>query len=294
MTNTATKTATKTTGKTPTKGVKATTRATKATATRTAATPKATAKADKSPKGKPAATAPKVSKASKIEDAQALALIAQKEALAKEAKVKDGAIRDGLATVEHGFTMVAFGLHWFKETEGYKELGAKNFAEFAKSAYGIEKRTAYNFCSIVDRFGERDKNGVLTGNIRPAVATYSSSQLLVLLDVDDSDLGEYTPDMSVRAMKDKVKEAKAGTSSAGTSDTGSGDAESDNDGANDCTNSDVIDTTITEVKRQTIITFSTMEEYNAYLDGMTDLIEKNLKSKACKDGGKRIEIALVW
>lgn len=284
MTNTATKTTTKTTGKTPVKGVKATAKATKITAT----------KAQKLPKDKPSAIAPKTPKASKIEDAEALALIARKEALAKEAKAKDGAIRDGLATVEHGFTMVAFGLYWFKETEAYKELGAKNFAEFAKNAYGIERRTAYNFCSIVERFGERDKDGKLTGNIRPAVATYSSSQLLVLLDVDDAELGEYSSEMSVRAMKDKVKESKAGASSAGSSEMDTGGAESSGDNEDGGADSSAINTKITEIQRQPLVTFSTLEEYNVYLDGMTDLIEKALKSKACKTGGKRIEISLVW
>lgn len=262
-TATATKTTKKVTATAPVKGAGATRN------TKTAA--KATTK------DKPTATAPKA-KNTKMEDKKALAIMAQKEALAKEAKKKDGDIRDGLATVEYGFQVVAFGLHWFRETEAYKELGAKNFPDFAKSEYGIEKRTAYNFCSIVERFGERDKDGKLTGKIRPAVATYSSSQLLVLLDVDDADIEkDYSPDMSVRAMKDKVKESKAGAADAGNDggkeDTSSGESKS------------TIDATIKEVQEQTLITFNNPDEYTKYLDAETpDVIGVALTK------GKRIKV----
>ena len=268
-TATATKTTKKVTATAPVKGAGAT----RNTKTATKATAKTTTK------DKPTATVPKA-KNTKIEDKKALAIMAQKEALAKEAKKKDGDIRDGLATVEHGFQVVAFGLHWFKETEAYKELGAKNFPDFAKSEYGIEKRTAYNFCSIVDRFGERDKDGKLTGNIRPAVATYSSSQLLVLLDVDDVEIeSNYSPDMSVRAMKDKVKESKAGAASSAGNDSNT------DSGADGGDSENVIDTTIKEVQEQVLITFSNPDEYTKYLDVETpDVIAVALTK------GKRIKV----
>lgn len=283
-TATATETTKKATATAPAKGAGATRNTKAATKATTKDKPTATVpKVKTTTKDKPTATVPKA-KNTKIEDKKALAIMAQREALAKEAKRKDGDIRDGLATVEYGFQVVAFGLHWFKETEAYRELGAKSFPDFAKTAYGIEKRTAYNFCSIVERFGARDKDGNLTGKIRPAVATYSSSQLLVLLDVDDAEIeANYSPDMSVRAMKDKVKESKTSKGGADKGDTGSSDA--GETGSGDSETKGVVDTTIKEVQEQALITFDNMEEYDKYLNFETpDLIAVALKN------GKKIKV----
>ncbi len=257
-----------------------------ATAPKAVAAPKAIA--TPRAKAKPKASAPINLP---VDDAKKAELIARKEALAKEAKAHDTDIRDGLATVENGFTAVAFALHWFKETEGYKELGYKNLPDYALSAHGIEKRTAYNFCAIVDRFAERNSKGKLTGKLRPAVATYSSSQLLVMLDLTEDELSQVSTDMSCRKLKEKVKEIKGKAAGLNT-DSANVCTESDIDGSED--SDEVIDTTIKEVQRQQIISFSSVEEYERYLDTMNDLIMNNLKSKAFKKGNKRIEIALVW
>ena len=49
-----------------------------------------------------------------------------------------------------------------------------------------------------------------------------------------------------------------------------------------------------EVNFQTLVTFHNMEEYNKYLDGLNDLIEKALKSKNFEADHKRIEIVVKW
>lgn len=208
-------------------------------------------------------------------------------AFAKEAQKRNKTIKTELARIDSSFEKIAFSLHWFYRNKAHEQLGYKSFAELASKEYGIAKQTAYNFVGVVDRFAERDENGEIVDKIRTEYKDFQSSKLIALLDiVDDEQLADFDASMSVRDIKKKVKELTSSEDS--NEDSGSDSGDSDNN------DNSVIDTTAEEIHRQEVISFDTIKAYNEYLDGMTDLIEKNLKSKAFKDGKHKIEVSVVW
>lgn len=202
-------------------------------------------------------------------------------AFAKESEKRHKLIKAEFSKIESSYEKIAFNLYWFYENKAFEQLGYKTFVDFTSKEYGVKKATAYNYVNIVERFGERDEQGLITGNIRKEFKDFKSSKLIALLDVVDVEqLKEFDAYMSVRDIKKKVKEING--EDTDVSDT------SDNN------NDDILDTTITEINRTVIIDFSNIGEYNDYLDKMNDLIEKNLKSKVFKDGKHKIEISVVW
>lgn len=208
-------------------------------------------------------------------------------AFAKEAKKRNKAIKTELAKIDTSFEKIAFSLHWFYRTNAHEQLGYKTFVDLASKEYGIKKQTAYNFVNVVERFAERDEQGEIVDKIREEYKDFQSSKLIALLGVlDDSQLSEFSADMSVRDINKKVKELNSDENDGEGADSNS---YSDSDGDNS-----VIDTTAEEIHRQEVISFDTLAAYNEYLDGMNDLIKKNLKSKAFKDGKHRIEVSVVW
>ena len=142
---------------------------------------------------------------------------------------------------------------------------------------------------ILERFAKRDDSGNVLEEIRPELKDYQSSKLIALLGVTDAQLTEFSVDMSVRDIKKKVKElhGEAQDKTQGEPQDKTVEADTSNGKA-------IIDTMAQEVNFQTLVTFHNMEEYNKYLDGLNDLIEKALKSKNFEADHKRIEIIVKW
>uniref|UniRef100_UPI004057B76A hypothetical protein n=1 Tax=Acetatifactor sp. TaxID=1872090 RepID=UPI004057B76A len=202
-------------------------------------------------------------------------------AFAKEAQKRNKSIKTELAKIDNSFEKIAFNLYWFSHNKAYEQLGYKTFADLASKEFNIAKSTAYNFINVVERFAERDEKGEVVERIREEYKDFKSSKLIALLDVPmDEQLSEFDADMSVRDIKKKVKELTKEDVEENAEDAAEDDS--------------IIDTTAEEIHRQEVISFSDIAAYNDYLDKMTDLIEKNLKSKAFKDGKHKIEVSVVW
>lgn len=170
-------------------------------------------------------------------------------------------------------------------TSAFSLLGYKNIYDCAAKEHGIARGTCSDFIHIVERFAKRDDAGNVLEEIRPELKDYQSSKLIALLGVTDAQLTEFSVDMSVRDIKKKVKELHGEAQDEAQDET----AESDTSNGKE-----IIDTTAQEVNSQTLVTFHNMEEYNKYLDGLNDLIEKALKSKNFEADHKRIEIVVKW
>lgn len=209
----------------------------------------------------------------------------------KEARKRNASISKSLNNVQSSFTRIAFDLYWMYSVSAFGLLGYKNIYDYAAKEHGIARGTCSDFIHIVDRFAERDESGNILEKIRPDLKDYQSSKLIALLGVTDAQLTEFSVDMSVRDIKKKVKalhgEEEDKTKDA---DTSGGDAS----GADTSNGKEIIDTTAQEVNSQTLVTFHNMDEYNKYLDGLNDLIEKALKSKNFEADHKRIEIVVKW
>lgn len=255
--------------------------------TQTTTTAKTTRKKAFAPMNPP--TAPAVEDTNKAEiEAKKAQEKADIETL-KEAKKRNTSIHKSLNSVQSSFTRIAFDLHWILSSSAFKLLGYKNVYDYAAKEHGIAKGTCNNFINIVERFAVRDDAGNVVEQIKPELKDYQSSKLIVLLGVEDAQLTEFSVDMSVREMKKKVKELSGEADSDTTEEAPvtSGADTSEND-------KEIIDTTAQEVNSQTLVTFHNMDDYNKYLDGLNDLIEKALKSKNFEADHKRIEIVVKW
>ncbi len=203
----------------------------------------------------------------------------------KEARKRNASISKSLCNVQSSFTRIAFDLYWMYSTSAFGLLGYKNIYDCAAKEHGIARGTCSDFIHIVERFAKRDDAGNVLEEIRPELKDYQSSKLIALLGVTDAQLTEFSVDMSVRDIKKKVKELH-------------GEAQDETQGKTaevDTSNSKtIIDTTAQEVNSQTLITFHNIDDYNKYLDGLNDLIEKALKSKNFEADHKRIEIVVKW
>lgn len=209
----------------------------------------------------------------------------------KEAKKRKLSISNSLNNVQSSFTRIAFDLHWISSTSAFGLLGYKNIYDYAAKEHGIARGTCSDFIHIVDRFAKRDEAGNILEEIRPELKDYQSSKLIALLGVTDAQLTEFSVDMSVRDIKKKVKELHGeAQNEAGDTDTSGGDGS----GSDTYNGKEIIDGNFTEVNSQTLVTFHNIDEYNKYLDGLNDLIDKALKSKNFEADHKRIEIVVKW
>lgn len=207
----------------------------------------------------------------------------------KEARKRNASISKSLCNVQSSFTRIAFDLYWMYSTSAFGLLGYKNIYDFAAKEHGIARGTCSDFIHIVERFAKRDDAGNVLEEIRPELKDYQSSKLIALLGVTDAQLTEFSIDMSVRDIKKKVKElhGEAQDETQGEPQGKTVEADTSNGKA-------IIDTTAQEVNSQTLVTFHNIDDYNKYLDGLNDLIEKALKSKNFEADHKRIEIVVKW
>lgn len=203
----------------------------------------------------------------------------------KEARKRNASISKSLNNVQSSFTRIAFDLYWMYSTSAFSLLGYKNIYDCAAKEHGIARGTCSDFIHIVERFAKRDDAGNVLEEIRPELKDYQSSKLIALLGVTDAQLTEFSVDMSVRDIKKKVKELHGEAQDEAQDETAEADTSN---------GKEIIDTTAQEVNSQTLVTFHNMEEYNKYLDGLNDLIEKALKSKNFEADHKRIEIVVKW
>lgn len=230
-------------------------------------------------------TAPAVEDTNKAEVEAKKAQEAKDIETLKEAKKRNASISKSLCNVQSSFTRIAFDLYWMYSTSAFSLLGYKNIYDCAAKEHGIARGTCSDFIHIVERFAKRDDAGNVLEEIRPELKDYQSSKLIALLGVTDAQLTEFSVDMSVRDIKKKVKELHGEAQDEAQDET----AESDTSNGKE-----IIDTTAQEVNSRTLVTFHNMEEYNKYLDGLNDLIEKALKSKNFEADHKRIEIVVKW
>lgn len=265
----------------------------KKTATQTPAKAKTTRKkAVAAPMNPP--TAPAVGDTNKAEvEAKKAQELKDIETL-KEAKKRNASISKSLNNVQSSFTRIAFDLYWMYSASAFGLLGYKNIYDYAAKEHSIARATCSDFIHIVERFAMRDDAGNVLEEIRPELKNYQSSKLIALLGVTDAQLTEFSVDMSVRDIKKKVKDIHG---ESGKSDKRPKAKASDcNAPGGDGTynGKEIIDGNFTEVNSQTLVTFHNIDEYNKYLDGLNDLIEKALKSKNFEADHKRIEIVVKW
>lgn len=197
----------------------------------------------------------------------------------QEVSTRGKAIRNELKKIDGAFEKIAFNLHWFYVTEAFKAVNYKNIYDMAAKEFGISRGTTSNFINIVERFAERDENGKILDRIAERYSGFGSSKLILMLGCDEEKLLSINPKMSVREIKktlsaDKTSEAETEVNAVMQSE--------------DIPEQEI---KVTEINRQTLVSFRSMSEYNAYLDAMNDYIANTLSKKGNK---YTVEIAITW
>lgn len=124
--------------------------------------------------------------------------------MAKEAMKLKNRIRLEYGKVEKSFLVIAFSLHWLYYNRGYKPLGYDNIYDFAKTEFEIARGTCNNFINVVERFGARDELGRYTGEIAPEYEAFSSSKLILMLNLTDEEIKNLSPALSCRELKKQI------------------------------------------------------------------------------------------
>ena len=118
-----------------------------------------------------------------------------------------------LEVVEKNFINISFDLYWIYKSKAYKSMGCESITDFAQKEFGLSKTTTYDYLNLIERFGERDKEGsLLEGKIDPAYKDYSTSKLSAISGLSDKEIKslDITPDMSTRDIKKAVKKYEDG------------------------------------------------------------------------------------
>ena len=204
---------------------------------------------------------------------------------AKEVSARGKAIRQELRKVDSAFESIAFNLYWFYDKKAFEAVGYKNIYDMASKEFGIARGTTNNFINVVDRFAERDENGMVVEKISENFRDFKSSQLIAMLGKTNEELEDISPEMSVR----DIKKALKGSSDSGDSSEESGSSSSATEEAGADSDGDIIEAK--EINRQVLVSFRSMKEYNAYLDSMNDYIANALKKK---DNKYVVEISITW
>ena len=143
---------------------------------------------------------------------------------AKEAVKHKNNIKVEFGKIDRSVFKIAFEVHWLYDNQAYIPLGYDNIYDLAKSEFGIARGTTSDYINMVDRFGERDDLDNFTGNIMEKYKPYSSSKLISMHDLLDSEIDSLLkPEMSVREIKGIVNKV------LGKSVDGSPDNEADSD-----------------------------------------------------------------
>lgn len=171
------------------------------------------------------------------------------------------AINKEMSCVNKSFLNIAFNLYWISENSAFKPLGYDDIYKLAADKFGIARGTTSDFINVVKKFALIE-NGEAK-SLKPEYANYSHSKLLVMHNLDDSVLLNINPDMSVRDIKyvKKVSSPKISDSSSSSE-----------------SESKPFDVESTEVRRQVMISFTTIADYEKNIDKLDEMIQRALKS----------------
>lgn len=120
------------------------------------------------------------------------------------------------SNMEKSYLDTALALHSIYSKELYKIDNFKNIYEFADERYNIKKSTCNGFIHICERFGLPNENGTMV-ELQEKYKEYTSSQLMVMVAFPNILLEKCDKSMSVRKLKDVLKEYKQGLEDAESS-----------------------------------------------------------------------------
>lgn len=107
-------------------------------------------------------------------------------------------ILESIANMTREFVAVGYYLKYVRDHEMYLADGYASIWEFAEDLYGIQRSTCSRWMAINDRFSVQGNSPVLDERYRQ----YGKSQLQEMLYLDDKQIEEVKPDMTVKEIRE--------------------------------------------------------------------------------------------
>lgn len=98
---------------------------------------------------------------------------------------------------------IGYYLKCIRDGRMYIEAGYESIYDYAKAKYGFSKSNAHRYMERNDRFSVDGNSPILAEEYRE----FSKSQLQEMLSLDEEQLTQITPDMTVRQIRDMRKPA---------------------------------------------------------------------------------------
>ena len=107
-------------------------------------------------------------------------------------------LREKLMNLKMNFIAAGYYLKYIRDNELYLEDGYASIWEFAEDNYGIQKSTASRWMKMNDRFSEGGNTPILAEKYK----AFGKSQLQEMLYLEDDQIDQVTPDMTVREIRE--------------------------------------------------------------------------------------------
>lgn len=115
-----------------------------------------------------------------------------------------GFIRDNLQCMKRECVATGYYLKYIRDHEQYKEDGYSSIWEFAEDQYGISRSTCSRWMKINDMFSEDGNSPALAEKYKD----FERSQLQEMLYLEDHQLEQVTPDMTIKDIRKLREEPK--------------------------------------------------------------------------------------
>ena len=107
-------------------------------------------------------------------------------------------IKESIVCMSREFVAIGYYLKYVRDNEMYLEDGYVSIWEFAEKLYGIQRSTCSRWMAINDRFSDQGNSPTMDDRYRQ----YGKSQLQEMLYLDDEQIEEVTPDMTVKEIRE--------------------------------------------------------------------------------------------
>lgn len=110
-------------------------------------------------------------------------------------------LREKMDVMKKNFIAAGYYMKYIRDNELYREDGYESIWEFAEDNYGIRKSTASRWMTMNDKFSQ----GGNSPNLADEFKGFEKSQLQEMLYLDDKQIEEVTPDMTVKEIREVRK-----------------------------------------------------------------------------------------
>ena len=111
-------------------------------------------------------------------------------------------LEEKLVNIKMSFIAAGYYMKYIRDNELYKEDGYQSIWEFAEANYGIQRTTASRWMAINDKFSKGGNSPILAEEYKD----FEKSQLQEMLYLEDEQLKQVTPDMTVKEIRESRKE----------------------------------------------------------------------------------------